>query len=328
MPSENKLLHFTKKGIYCPQADIYIDPASGVENAVVTHAHSDHAHPGSSHYLAHHKSIPILKHRLGKEIHTEGIGYNEPVEINGVKLSLHPSGHIPGSAQVRLEYKGEVAVVSGDYKCENDGLTEAFEPVKCNTFVTESTFALPVYKWRKQSEIFNDINNWWKKNKESGKASVICGYSLGKAQRILYNVDRSIGKIFGHGAVTIINDLLINEGYDLPPLEKADLKIPKKEFAGSLIIAPPSVVSNGWLKKFEPYSLGYASGWMNIRGAKRRQGIDIGFALSDHADWDELNKTVKDTGAEKIYVTHGYTAVFVKWLRENGLDAEEIITNY
>lgn len=327
MPSENKLLQFTNKGIYCPQADIYIDPASGVENAVVTHAHSDHAHSGSRHYLAHHKSIPILKHRLGKEIQTEGIGYNEPVEVNGVKLSLHPSGHIPGSAQVRLEYKGEVAVVSGDYKCEDDGLTRAFEPVKCNTFVTESTFALPVYKWRKQSEIFNDINNWWKKNKDDGKASVICGYSLGKAQRILYNVDRSIGKIFGHGAVTIINELLINEGYDLPPLEKADLKIPKKEFAGSLIIAPPSVVSNGWLKKFEPYSLGYASGWMNIRGAKRRQGIDIGFALSDHADWDELNKTVKDTGAEKIYVTHGYTAVFVKWLRENGLDAEEIIKN-
>ena len=272
MHSGNKLLQFTKKGIYCPQADVYIDPSSSVENAVITHAHSDHAHQGSRNYLAHHKSIPILKHRLGKEIHAEGVEYNEKIEVNGVKLSLHPAGHIPGSAQVRLEYNGEVAVVSGDYKCEYDGLTQAFEPVKCNTFVTESTFALPVYKWKKQYEIFNDINNWWRKNKDDGKASVICGYSLGKAQRILYNVDRSIGKIFGHGAVTIINELLINEGFDLPPIEKADLKIPKKEFAGSLIIAPPSVVSNVWLNKFEPYSLGYASGWMNIRGAKKKAG--------------------------------------------------------
>ena len=328
MSSVNKLLQFTKKGICCPQADIFIDPSSPVENAVITHGHSDHARTGCSNYLSHHLTVSILKYRLGNNISAEGIEYNKAIDINGVKLSLHPAGHIPGSAQVRLEYKGEVAVVSGDYKTEYDGLTEAFEPVKCNTFVTESTFALPVYKWKKQSDIFNDINNWWKKNKENGKASVICGYSLGKAQRILHNVDRSIGKIYGHGAVTILNDLLISEGIDLPEIEKADLKIQKKDNAGALIIAPPSVVSNVWLRKFEPYSLGYASGWMNIRGAKRRQGIDIGFALSDHADWDELNKTVKETGAEKIYVTHGYTAVFVKWLREKGIDAEEIITNY
>ena len=328
MSSVNKLLQFTKKGICCPQADIFIDPSSPVENAVITHGHSDHARTGCSNYLSHHLTVSILKYRLGNNISAEGIEYNKAIDINGVKLSLHPAGHIPGSAQVRLEYKGEVAVVSGDYKTEYDGLTEAFEPVKCNTFVTESTFALPVYKWKKQSDIFNDINNWWEKNKENGKASVICGYSLGKAQRILHNVDRSIGKIYGHGAVTILNDLLISEGIDLPEIEKADLKIQKKDNAGALIIAPPSVVSNVWLRKFEPYSLGYASGWMNIRGAKRRQGIDIGFALSDHADWDELNKTVKETGAEKIYVTHGYTAVFVKWLREKGIDAEEIITNY
>ncbi len=318
----------TKKGIYCSQADIFIDPWSPAEKAIITHAHSDHARHGSKYYLSHNLSVPLLKHRLGSNISVEGIDYNKTVIVNGVKISLHPAGHIPGSAQVRIEYKGEVAVVSGDYKLENDGLTEAFEPVKCNRFVTESTFGLPVYKWKKQAEIFNDINYWWRRNKEKGKASVICGYSLGKSQRILFNVDRSIGRIFGHGAITIINEVMSNEGLNLPFIEKADSKFAKKDFAGSLIIAPPSAIGNPWLRKFEPYSLGYASGWMNVRGAKRRQGIDIGFALSDHADWNELNKAVKETGAEKILVTHGYTAVFVKWLCENGYDAEELTTLY
>lgn len=323
-----KLLEFTKKGIYCPQADIFIDPWSSVERAVITHAHSDHARFGSKYYLAHKKSVPIMKYRLGKDINVEGIEYGVKTEINDVKISLHPAGHIPGSAQIRLEYKGEVAVVSGDYKLESDGLTEAFEPVRCNTFVTESTFGLPIYKWKSQLEIFNDINNWWRRNKENGKASVICGYSLGKAQRILFNVDRTIGKIFGHGAVTMVNELMINDGMNLPSIERVTSALSKRDFAGSLIIAPPSAIGNSWLKKFEPYSLGNASGWMNVRGAKRRQALDIGFALSDHADWDGLNKAVKETGAEKIYATHGYTSVFVKWLRENGYDAYELQTKF
>lgn len=322
------LLRFTKKGIYCPQAGIFIDPWSSADKAIITHAHSDHARHGSKHYLAHNLSVPVLKHRLGNNISVEGIDYNKTLDINGVKISLHPAGHIPGSSQVRLEYKGEVAVVSGDYKLEADGLTTAFEPVKCNTFITESTFGLPVYRWKKQEEIFNDINKWWRSNKEKGKASVLAGYSLGKAQRILYNIDKTIGKIFGHGAITMINEIMINAGLNLPKLEKVNSSFNKKDFNGSLILAPPSVIGSSWLRQFEPYSLGYASGWMNVRGAKRRQALDIGFALSDHADWKELNEAVKETGAEKIYVTHGYTAVFVKWLREIGFDAEELETKF
>ncbi|MDQ3020558.1 MAG: ligase-associated DNA damage response exonuclease [Bacteroidota bacterium] len=324
----NKLLEFTKKGIYCRQANVFIDPWSPVDRAVITHAHSDHARYGSKYYLAHKKSVPIMKYRLGNDIYAEGIEYGIKTEINEVIISLHPAGHVPGSAQVRLEYMGEVAVVSGDYKLESDGLTEAFEPVKCNTFVTESTFGLPVYKWKAQEEIFNDINNWWKRNKENGKTSVICGYSLGKAQRILFNIDKTIGKIFGHGAVTMINEIMINEGINLPAVERVTTLTSKKDFAGSLIIAPPSAIGSSWLKKFYPYSLGYASGWMNVRGAKRRQALDIGFALSDHADWDGLNKAIKETEAEKIYVTHGYTSVFVKWLREIGYDAYELETKF
>ncbi|MDZ4711431.1 MAG: ligase-associated DNA damage response exonuclease [bacterium] len=322
------LLEFTKKGIYCSQANIYIDPWKPVDHAVITHAHSDHARHGSKSYLAHRLSVPVMKYRLGADINVQSAEYGDSIDMNGVKISLHPAGHIPGSAQVRLEYKGEVAVVSGDYKLEDDGLSEAFAPLKCNTFVSESTFGLPIYKWKKQDEIFSDINNWWQSNKEKGKASVICGYSLGKAQRILYNVDKSIGKIFGHGAVSMINEIMINAGLDLPHIERVTPQTAKKDFTGSLIIAPPSALGTPWLKKFEPYSLGYASGWMNVRGAKRRRALDIGFALSDHADWNELNQAIEFTGAENIYVTHGYTAVFVKWLREKGYNAFELETKF
>lgn len=323
-----KLLEFTGKGIYCPQADVYIDPWGSVDKSIITHAHSDHARRGSKYYLAHKYSVPVMKYRLGIDINVESTEYGKTININGVNISLHPAGHIPGSAQVRLEYKGEVAVASGDYKLENDGLSEAFEVVKCNTFISESTFGLPVYKWKKQSEIFNDVNSWWKRNKESGKVSVICGYALGKAQRILFNVDRSIGRIFGHGGVTNINEIFINAGLNIPVIERVTAALNKKDFEGSLVIAPPSAIGSSWLKKFDPYSLGYASGWMNVRGAKRRQALDIGFAISDHADWNDLNTAIKETGAEKVFVTHGYTAVFVKWLRENNIDAYELQTKF
>ncbi|MEP7146404.1 MAG: ligase-associated DNA damage response exonuclease [bacterium] len=323
-----KLLEFTNRGIFCPQANIYIDPWRPVDMAIITHAHSDHARRGSNSYLAHKLSVPIMKYRLGTDISAEGIEYNRTVNVNGVNISLHPAGHIPGSSQVKLEFKGEIAVVSGDYKLADDGLSQPFEFVKCNTFVSESTFGLPVYKWKRQEEIFNEINNWWRSNKAKGKVSVLCGYSLGKAQRILYNLDRSIGNIFGHGAVTIINDIMINEGVNLPSINRVSAAYLKKDYEGAMIIAPPSVIGNPWLRKFDPYSLGNASGWMNIRGAKRRQALDIGFALSDHADWNELNTAIKETGAEKIFVTHGYTSVYVKWLLENGYDAEELDTKF
>lgn len=324
---KSQLLKLTKKGLYCPGADIYIDPWKAVDKAVITHAHSDHARYGSNAYLAHNLSVPILKQRLGNSINVKGIEYGKQVNINGVKLSLHPAGHIPGSAQVRIEYKGEIAVVSGDYKLTNDGLTTPFEPVKCNVFVSESTFGLPIYKWKPQSQIFDEIHTWWKRNIEAGKASVLCGYSLGKAQRILANLDSQMGKIYAHGAIINVNNTFIRAGLNLPQVEAVS-GVPKGSFAGALILAPPSSTGSPWLKRFEPYSLGYASGWMNVRGSKRRQALDIGFALSDHADWNELNAAVKETEAETVYVTHGFTAVFVKWLREKGIDAYELNTQF
>ncbi|MEO8512424.1 MAG: ligase-associated DNA damage response exonuclease [Ignavibacteria bacterium] len=322
------LLKYTKKGLYCPQADIYIDPWGNVDKAVITHAHSDHARRCAKSFIAHFLSVPIMKQRLGSDINVKGIDYRKVININGVKVSLHPAGHIPGSAQVRLEHKGEITVISGDYKVVDDGLSEAFEPVKCHTFVTESTFGLPIYKWKPQQEIYDDINNWWRRNKAKRKTTVICGYSLGKAQRILYHLDPSIGKIFTHGAIENVNRVFREQGLQIPLTTLVTKEHTKKDFPGNLVIAPSSAAGNGWLNKFEPYSIGNASGWMNVRGAKRWQAIDMGFALSDHADWTGLNSAIKETGAETIYVTHGFTAVFVKWLREKGYDAHELHTQF
>lgn len=324
----SKLLKYTKKGLYCPQADIYIDPWGNVDKAVITHAHSDHARRCAKSFIAQNISVPVIKQRLGSDININGIAYGKTFTINGVKVSLHPAGHIPGSAQVRLEHKGEIAVISGDYKTVDDGLTDAFEPVKCHTFVTESTFGLPIYKWKPQQEIYDDINNWWRRNKAKGKTTVICGYSLGKAQRILYHLDPSIGKIFTHRAIENVNEAFRKQGLKIPETTVITKEHTKNDFPGNLVIAPSSAAGTPWINKFEPYSIGNASGWMAVRGAKRWQAIDMGFALSDHADWTGLNSAIKETGAETIYVTHGFTAVFVKWLREKGYDAHELHTQF
>lgn len=324
--ARTNLLEINDCGIYCPKADIYIDPWKPVERALITHAHSDHARWGNRYYLAHHDSESILKLRLGHDINLETTAYGQEHLINGVKVSFHPAGHITGSAQIRLEYKGEVWVVSGDFKTEPDVTCAPFEPIRCHTFITESTFGMPVYNWNSQEEIFNEINDWWKENAEQGKASLLVGYALGKAQRLLANVDAGIGKIFVHGAVDNVNKALERSLPGLPPTTLVSNEIPKKEFAGSLIVAPPSALNTPWTRKFAPYNTAMASGWMNIRGTKRRRAVDKGFVLSDHADWKGLNWAVKQTGCERVLVTHGYTAVFSKWLREQGYDAEEVHT--
>lgn len=322
------LIEFSNKGLYCPPGKFYIDPFKPVEKALITHAHGDHARWGMKYYLSHFDSIPIMKVRLGEQNHFEGINYDEEININGVKVSYHPAGHIIGSAQIRLEYKGEVWVVSGDYKLENDGLSPAFEPVPCNTFITESTFGLPIYRWMPQESIFKDINNWWQSNKEKGVTSIILGYSLGKAQRILYNLDKTIGPVYLHGAIYNLNKVLIDAGHPLPDFPKFESGIKKNQFTGAMIVAPPSTAGSPWMRKFQPYSMAVASGWMALRGAKRRKAADNGFILSDHADWPELNIAVKACGAERVFVTHGYTQTFATWLRSQGVEAYTVNSLY
>jgi putative mRNA 3-end processing factor len=322
------LLEFKPAGIYCEAGDFYIDPWKPVKKAIITHAHSDHARWGMRSYFAHKDSVAVLKYRLGEEIQVEGWVFNKVHSFNGVNVSLHPAGHIIGSAQVKVEYKGEIWVVSGDYKTGKDNVSVEFEPVKCHTFITESTFGLPVYQWKDQSEVFTEINNWWRENQSRGRASILCGYSLGKAQRLLQNTDHSIGNIYSHGAIENINTVLRNSGFPLKPSQKVTSEIPKDELQKSLILAPPSAIQSPWIQRFYPYSSAFASGWMLIRGNRRRSALDRGFALSDHAGWNELNDVIKETGAENIYVTHGYTQVFSQWLREQGYWSEPVKTAF
>jgi putative mRNA 3-end processing factor len=326
MPKK-QLLEFTDKGVYCSVGKFYIDPWKPVDYAVITHAHADHAYWGHKHYLAHHHSREILLYRLG-EIQLQTVAYNEKVMKNGVGISLFPAGHVIGSAQIRVEYKGEVWVVSGDYKVEDDGVSTPFEPVKCNCFISECTFGMPVYKWKPQADIFNDINSWWRSNVEHNLATVIVGYSLGKAQRILQNLDLSIGKVYTHGVIENTSEALRRNGIMLNPTTRITAESIKEEIRKGIILAPPSSVGTPWMRKFGPYSFGYCSGWMAIRGAKRRRAADRGFVLSDHADWDGLVGAIDATGCERVYLTHGYTATFTRYLNEIGFDAHEVHTLY
>jgi len=320
----SKLLKYTKKGLYCSQADIYIDPAGKTNRAIITHAHSDHARRGSDSYLAHPVTALLMRHRLGSKINVQELEYGRKVNINGISISLHPAGHVPGSAQVRLEGCGEIAVISGDYKLENDRLSTPFEPVKCDVFVTETTFALPIYKWEPQEIIYKKINDWWLRNKKNGIVSVIGGYSLGKAQRILKHLDTSTGKIFTHPVIEDVNEILRDSKFGLPETHRLNENTAYKELKGNIVIGPPSFTGGGSIKDTGKYSIGYASGWLKTRKAWGWQSIDIGFALSDHCDWDGLNMAVKLTGAEKVFATHGFTKQYVKWLRENEISAYEL----
>jgi putative mRNA 3-end processing factor len=331
IPSANgngKMLEQTPAGLYCRAGNFYIDPWQPVENAVITHGHGDHARWGSKRYLAAKGNERILITRLGEDINLQTIGYGETISFNGLQVSLHPAGHILGSAQVRLERGGEVWVVSGDYKVEADMTCASFEPLKCHTFVSESTFGLPVFKWRPQAEIFEAVNQWWRENRERGQTSILFAYSLGKAQRIIAGLDPSIGRIFTHGAVENMNQCYREAGVALPPTRLAADTAAKHEFAGAMVIAPPSADSPGWDRKFSQAAKAFASGWMQIRGNRRRRSVDRGFVLSDHSDWPGLNSAIRQTGAETIWVSHGYTAEMVRWLRENGLNAMGVTTRF
>jgi len=320
------LLVFNDKGIYCEAADVYLDPWKPVKKAIISHGHADHSRWGHQQYITHHSNVAIIKHRLG-DITVAGKEWNETFTINGVKFSLHPAGHIIGSSQIRVEYKGEVWVFTGDYKTEDDGLAVPYEVVKCHTFITECTFGLPAFKWVPQDQVFNDINTWWQQNREDGKTSVLFGYSLGKAQRILKHLDTSIGQIYTHGAVENMTEV-IRSIADLPPTHKITRDTKKEEIKGNMVIAPPSAHGSTWIKKMVPYVTASASGWMTFRGARRRRAIDKGFVLSDHCDWQGLLTSIKATGAEKIICTHGYTDIFSRFLDEQGYDARTEQTQY
>ncbi len=322
------LLRVTDSGLYCEAGGFFVDPWRPVDRAVVTHAHADHACGGSGRYLTSEAGAGVLRLRVGAEAAIDTLGWGQALDLGGVSVSLRPAGHMLGSAQVRVESRGEVWVASGDYKVEPDPTCAPFEPVRCHTFISESTFGLPIYRWDRESAVFDQVNAWWRSNRDHGRASLLFGYALGKAQRLLAGVDRTIGPIYTHGAVEAMNRAYREAGVDLPATTYAGSMPRGTDWAGSLIVAPPSANGTPWARKFGPTSSAFASGWMRIRGPRRRRSVDRGFVLSDHCDWPGLLSAIEATGAERVLLTHGYTAVVARYLRERGVDADTLATRY
>jgi len=317
----------TERGLYCPAGDFFIDPWRPVDRALLTHGHSDHARPGHRRYLCAAPALPVIRHRLG-EIAAQTLDFGAGLQIGGALVSFHPAGHVPGSAQIRVEVGGEVWVASGDYKLEVDGISEPFDPVRCHGFVTESTFGLPLFRWPDQDATAAAIAQWWQANRAEGRVSLIGAYGLGKSQRIMAMMAGLglPGPIFTHGAVEPATAILRDQGYPIPPTTRVtpDTKPPPE----ALVIAPPSALGSAWAARLGPRAEAVASGWMALRGIRRRRGVTQGFVLSDHADWPGLNRAIRETGAERVLVTHGYTGIFCRWLTEQGLNAAEATTEW
>jgi putative mRNA 3-end processing factor len=319
------LLQLTELGLWCKAGNFYIDPVKKVSRAIITHAHGDHARNGMESYLCSKEGYLPLKYRLAKGASIQPLAYNEYIYINGLKVSLHPAGHILGSSQIRVEYQGEVWVVSGDYKLGGDSTCSPFEPVKCDTFISECTFGLPKYIWKPPQETFDEINDWWKQNANENICSVIFAYSLGKAQRILSGLDESIGSIYTHNTIKPMNDIYIQSGIELPNAIVANKNTSKDDFSKSIVIAPPLAQHSIWLKYFGTYKTAFASGWMGENDEKRREHIDKGFELSDHADWPSLNQAIKATACERVIFTHGYAHEMAEYYKSLGYQSEILI---
>ncbi len=322
------LLDVDRSGLFCEAGGFHIDPWAPVEKALITHGHSDHARPGSKAYLCASECLPVLRLRLGADAAISSLPWGERLSIDGVTVSFHPAGHVLGSAQIRVERTGETWVASGDYKLAADPTCTAFEPVRCHTFITESTFGLPIYRWQPSAAIADEIDAWWRGNRDAGKCSVLFGYPLGKSQRLLSMLNRSIGPVFCHGAIERMNAVYRESGIALPATQYAGDSEKGFDWAGAMVVAPPSAFESGWMKRFGACSTAMASGWMRIRGTRRRRSVDRGFVLSDHADWPSLLTAISETGAERVLVTHGYRAPLVRWLQEQGKEARELDTRF
>ena len=323
------LLRVDDRGLFCPAGGFHVDPWKPVERAVISHGHGDHARWGSQAYLSAAPGMPILRRRLGEGAAIEAVPFGERVRIGEVSVSFHPAGHILGSAQVRVERGGEVWVFSGDYKRQPDATCESFEVVPCHTFITEATFALPIYRWDDTRQVAREILAWWDANREADRASVLFCYSLGKAQRILGELARLTDRqVFVHGAVEPLNECYRAAGIEMLPTRTVSETGRGQSFAGELVLAPPSAGGSTWMRRFGAAGTGFASGWMRVRGTRRRRGFDRGFTLSDHADWPDLLRTVEETGAERVLTTHGYAEPLARFLRERGLSAGTLATPF
>ncbi|MEM8961545.1 MAG: ligase-associated DNA damage response exonuclease [Acidobacteriota bacterium] len=319
------LLEVTEHGLWAADGGYHVDPVKPVPLAVVTHAHMDHARPGSERYLAPHASLPFLRQRLGDDAVIDTLPFGEPYRLGNHQLSFHPAGHVRGSAQVRIEADGDVWVVSGDYKRAADPTARGFEVVEADVFITEATFALPIYRWPSTSEVIDELVDWWRRAADDGRAAVLFCYAFGKAQRILAElVGRAPGPVWLHGAMAALTRAYREDGVELVETNLVAEAEKGQSWAGGLILAPPSARGTTWMRRFGNATTAFASGWMRVRGRRRWRGVDRGFVLSDHADWSEILATIRETGARRVLTTHGFAEPLARYLRDDGYQAEPI----
>ena len=322
------LLSMTPQGLHCARGGFHVDPWLPVPRAVLTHAHADHAREGSATYLCAAPGLPIARHRLQGSV-IEAWPYGERHTVGDVQLSFHPAGHVLGSAQLRLEVDGQVWVVSGDYKRAPDPTCAPFEPVRADVFLTEATFGLPVFRWDPTDSVIEDLLGWWEANREAGRASLVFCHVLGKSQRLLAELGRRTDRrVFAHGAIAGMCDVYRDAGIHLVPVDRVADTAKGKDFAGELVLAPITARGTPWMRRFGEAAVALVSGFMRVRGERRRRSVDRGFALSDHADWPALLETIRETGAGRVLVTHGYAVPFAQRLRELGFQAEALETPY
>jgi putative mRNA 3-end processing factor len=321
--SVDELLAEKPEGLQCAAGGFHLDPRLPVPFAVVTHAHADHVAPGCGRYLCAAPSLPLLRHRLGPETVIEGVPYGESRGAGDVRISFHPAGHVLGSAQVRIEHDGFVWVATGDYKREPDPTCAPFEPLRCDVLVTEASYALPIFRWDDPREVMRDIFEWWQGN--SGRASLLFCYVLGKAQRILAGLAELTDRpVYVHGALEPITRIYREAGVRmLPTLPVAETQ-KGRSFAGELVLAPITARGTTWMRRFGDAESAFASGSMRIRGQRRRRSFDRGFALSDHVDWPGLLQSIEESGARRVLATHGYREALVHYLTDRGTQAAAV----
>lgn len=318
-----RLLHATADGLFCQKGAFHIDPPGPADLAIITHAHADHARPGAARYVCAAPGVPVLRRRLGPDTPIEGWAYGDVHRVGSVDVSLHPAGHVLGSAQVRVHDGDETWVVSGDYKRQADPTCAPFEVVPCDTLVTEATFALPIYRWPPVEEVIADLRAWIARNRDEGRPTVLFAYSLGKAQRVLALLGGSFAEPpLAHGAVAAMADAYREAGVTLPALDPIVEQTRGPATRGRVVLAPPSAINTPWLDRFAGAATAMISGWMRVRGTRRWKGVDRGFVLSDHADWPDLLTTIDETGARRVLATHGYADVLARACVERGLEAD------
>jgi putative mRNA 3-end processing factor len=328
------LLTETSSGLWCEPGGFHIDPWQPVDRAVITHAHGDHARPGSRAYLCASPSRALLRRRFGLDAPIESIPYGQVQTIGDVRISFHPAGHVLGSAQIRIESHDGATVVTGDYKRAPDPTCAAFEPVRCDTFITESTFGLPIYRWDPTHVVIDDIAGWWQRNRESGRTSVLFCYTIGKAQRLLAELTRITDQpVYVHGMMLGMIEAYRESGIAMLPVapvieQTRTARSARRSFAGELVLAPLSARGTPWMRRLGDVSDAFASGLMRVRGVRRQRGFDRGFVLSDHADWPALLQTVADTGAARVLATHGHAEPLARYLSTRGLESGVIRTGW